>query len=71
MPVAAGMSVARVLRSAPFDALDNRLLVAHCLRLSREQLITRAEQCLSAPDADLLNAAFARRQAGEPVAYIL
>ena len=68
---AAGITVAQVLRNAPFDALDNRLLVGHCLRLSREQLITRSEQCLSAEEAERLAHAFARRQAGEPVAYIL
>ena len=69
--IAAGITVAHLLRTAPFDALDNRLLVAHCLRLSREQLITRAEHCLSADEAERVTAAFARRLAGEPIAYIL
>ena len=69
--IAAGITVAHLLRTAPFDALDNRLLVAHCLQLSREQLITRAEHCLSADEAERVTAAFARRLAGEPIAYIL
>ena len=69
--VAAGITVAQLLRSAPFDALDNRLLVAHCLRLSREQLITRSEHCLSTEEAERVAATFARRAAGEPIAYIL
>ena len=69
--ISAGISVAHLLRSAPFDALDNRLLVAHCLRLSREQLITRSEHCLSQEEAEQVTAAFARRRTGEPVAYIL
>ncbi len=69
--IAAGITVAQLLRTAPLDALDNRLLVAHCLRLSREQLITRSEHCLSKDEADRVALAFSRRQAGEPVAYIL
>ena len=69
--IAAGITVAHLLRGAPFDALDNRLLVAHCLRWSREQLITRSEHCLSQEEAEQVIAAFARRQTGEPVAYIL
>ena len=69
--IAAGITVAQLLRTAPFDALDNRLLVGHCLRLSREQLITRSEHCLSEDEVERVMAAFARRMAGEPVAYIL
>lgn len=69
--VAAGDSIAQVLRRAPFDAIDNRLLVAHALRRSREQLIMHGEHCLDAAEADRVNAAFSRRQAGEPIAYIL
>lgn len=70
-PVTAGMSVAHVMQAAPFDRLDNRLLVAHALRLSREQLITRTEHVLNAEEAQRVTAAFARRSTGEPVAYIL
>ena len=71
VPVAAGISIGALLRAAPFDTLDNRLLVAHALCLSREQLITRNQHCLVDAEAARINAAFARRASGEPVAYIL
>ena len=69
--VGAGISIAQLLQAAPFHRLDNRLLVAHALCLSREQLITRSEHLLDAAEATRVAAAFARRQAGEPIAYIL
>lgn len=70
-PVAAGISIAQLLQAAPFDRLDNRLLVAHALCLSREQLITRSEHLLDAAEATRVESAFVRRQSGEPIAYIL
>jgi release factor glutamine methyltransferase len=69
--VEAGMTVAHLLRHAPFDLLDNRLLVAHALRMSRSQLITQSDHCLDAEESQRVSAAFARRSAGEPIAYIL
>ena len=66
-----GMTVAQVLRQAPFELLDNRLLVAHALRMSRSQLITQSEHPLDTDEAQRVAASFARRRAGEPVAYIL
>ena len=68
---AAGISIGDLLRQAPLDAIDNRLLVAHVLRLSRTQLVTRSQQPISADEAQALEAVFARRLAGEPIAYIL
>lgn len=69
--VAPGISIAALLRTAPFDILENRLLVAHALRLSRSQLITRGDCLLDVHEAQRVSAAFARRAAGEPIAYIL
>ena len=68
---AAGISIADVLRRAPLAALDNRLLAAHVLRLSRTQLVTRSLQPITTDEAQALEAAFARRLTGEPIAYIL
>ena len=65
------MTIATLLRQAPLAATDNRLLAAHVLRLSRTQLITRNLQPITADEAQALEAAFARRLAGEPIAYIL
>lgn len=69
--IAAGIRIAELLRCAPFDALDNRLLVAHALRRSRTALITQSEHAIDAEEAARVTAAFARRAAGEPIAYIL
>jgi len=74
IPVAemvAGISVAQLLRMAPFDATDNRLLAAHALRMSRTQLVTQSDHLLDAEEAQRVGASIARRLAGEPVAYIL
>jgi release factor glutamine methyltransferase len=71
VPISAGIGIAELLRNAPFDTLDNRLLVAHALRLSRTALITQSEHQLDADEAARVTAAFTRRAAGEPIAYIL
>lgn len=67
----AGCSIADLLRAAPFSALDNRLLVGHALCMSREQLVMRSDHRLDTDEALRVAAVFARRQRGEPVAYIL
>lgn len=67
----AGITVADLLRQAPLAAIDNRLLASHVLRLSRTQLVTRSLQAITEKEARALEAAFARRLAGEPIAYIL
>lgn len=67
----AGISLAAALRSAPLDALENRILLGHALQLSRIQLITQSERLLSDSEAASLNALFQRRLQGEPIAYIV
>jgi release factor glutamine methyltransferase len=69
--IEAGINIAQLLRSAPFEPLENRLLVAHGLRLSREQLITQSTHCLTMLEAQAVTTLFKRRQQGEPIAYIL
>ena len=65
-----GPTIGDTLLQGPFNAQENRILVAHCLRLSREQLITRSEHRLTPEESRLLAAVFARRSVGEPIAYI-
>ena len=66
----AGCSLAQVLAQSPLGPLETRILLGHALGLSRVQLITRADQLLSAADATCLRALFERRLAGEPIAYL-
>ncbi|MFI8384190.1 peptide chain release factor N(5)-glutamine methyltransferase [Pseudomonas sp. NPDC079086] len=51
--------------------LDAELLLAHALGKSRSYLHTWPERELDAPQLERYQAAITRRQAGEPVAYIL
>jgi release factor glutamine methyltransferase len=71
LTIAAGMSIGALLKSAPIDALDMRVLAMHGLQLTRVQLITQSERVLTAYEAQHLSALIARRIAGEPVAYIV
>jgi release factor glutamine methyltransferase len=66
----AGRRLAQVLAQSPLDPLETRILLGHALGLTRVQLITRADQLLSAADATLLQTLFERRLAGEPIAYL-
>jgi release factor glutamine methyltransferase len=59
------------LPSSPTPRLDAELLLAHALGKSRSYLHTWPERELDAPQLAWFQAALARRQAGEPVAYIL
>lgn len=65
------VSLAEVLRSAPLDALENRILIGHALQLTRIQLITQSERQLTTDEAAQLSALFRRRLQGEPIAYIV
>jgi len=69
--IQAGASVKALLAGLPFDPLENRILLCHATGLSRVQLITRAEQALGADEARQLAELVRRRQAGEPIAYIV
>ncbi|ADJ65746.1 peptide chain release factor N(5)-glutamine methyltransferase [Herbaspirillum seropedicae] len=71
LPSYAGCTLATVLKTAPLDPLENRILLCHALRLTRVQLITQSERQLSAAEAETLAALLARRLRGEPIAYIV
>lgn len=71
MKIAAGTTVAALQATLPLDPLENRILLCHALTLTRVGLITNAERVLDEGEAALLTALVARRQAGEPIAYIV
>ena len=55
---------------SPSARLDSEVLVMHVCKLSRAQLITRADHPLGTPQHQALQGLLARRKAGEPVAYL-
>ena len=59
-----------LLRSGRLDPVDARILLAHALQLSRVQLVTKSQDPLSAEQVALIEALFARRLQGEPIAYV-
>jgi release factor glutamine methyltransferase len=69
--IEAGSSVATVLKNAPLEALENRILLMHVMRLTRTQLITQDQRVLDAQQARQLCHLFQRRLQGEPIAYIV
>ncbi|MFL9924271.1 peptide chain release factor N(5)-glutamine methyltransferase [Herbaspirillum lusitanum] len=71
LPDFAGNTLAAALKAAPLDALENRMLLCHALRLTRVQLITQSERQLDAAEAALLTQLYERRLHGEPIAYIV
>jgi len=71
MPILVGTTIASVMRSAPVEQLEARMLIRHVTQLTRVQLITQSERALTAAEAEQLNILFQRRIAGEPMAYLL
>jgi release factor glutamine methyltransferase len=71
MTIAPGASIGALQTQLPLGALENRILLCHALGLTRVALITQSERTLDAAEAATLGALVARRQAGEPIAYIL
>jgi release factor glutamine methyltransferase len=71
MTVAAGATVQALQAALPLDALENRILLCHALGLTRVGLITQSERTVTMNEAAALNALVARRQQGEPIAYIV
>lgn len=71
MTIAAAATVGAVQAALPLDPLENRILLCHALGLTRVGLITQSHRALTSNEADALNALVARRQAGEPIAYIV
>jgi release factor glutamine methyltransferase len=71
MNIAAGATVGAVQAALPLDPLENRILLCHALGLTRVGLITQSHRVLTSAEAATLDALVARRQAGEPIAYIV
>ena len=71
MKIAAGATVKALQAGLPLDPLENRILLCHALALTRVGLITQSERVLNDIEAAQLAALVARRQAGEPIAYIV
>ncbi|MFC5476471.1 peptide chain release factor N(5)-glutamine methyltransferase [Paraherbaspirillum soli] len=69
--IEAGSSIAAILKSAPLNQLETRMLLMHALQLTRIQLITQDERTIDASQAQLLTDLFQRRQLGEPIAYLI
>ncbi|NMM37153.1 MAG: peptide chain release factor N(5)-glutamine methyltransferase [Glaciimonas sp.] len=69
--VEAGGTIAAVQRSSPLEALETRMLLMHALDLTRVQLITQSERKLNAGEAQRFTTLLQRREAGEPIAYIV
>ncbi len=55
----------------PLPALEARLLVGHVLGLSREAMVAHPQRPVAAAEARAVDGLVARRQRGEPLAYIL
>ena len=68
--IGAGCTLAQARQALPLDALENRILLCHALRLPRVALITQSERVLSADEIALVTALVQRRLDGEPIAYI-
>ena len=69
--IAPGATLGQVRLSLPLDALENRILLCHALRLPRVAMITQSERVLTQDEAAHLAALVQRRLDGEPIAYIV
>jgi release factor glutamine methyltransferase len=58
-------------RALGVDRLDAQLILAHGLGQSRSWVIAHDDAALDSPQGDAFHSAFARRAAGEPLAYVL
>ncbi len=63
--------VGTLLTHATLPILEARALLAHQLQVAREHLIARPEQRVAPADASSFELLVARRQRGEPLAYLL
>jgi release factor glutamine methyltransferase len=63
-------AIAALAASSPTPRLDAEVLVMHACGISRSELITRHDVALNDEQQNKLEGLLARRQRGEPVAYI-
>ena len=66
----AWQQIATMLTASSTPTLDAQLLIAHVLRCSRAQVLAM-DRALTAREQQALSILVARRQAGEPLAYLL
>lgn len=66
-----GTRLEEVVRLAPLDPMETRILLSHALGISRVQLITQSERLLTPEEAGRVSLLLSRRMSGEPVAYII
>jgi release factor glutamine methyltransferase len=71
MSIVPGATVKALQAALPLDALENRILLCHALGLNRVGLITQSEREITPGEAARLTDLVARRQIGEPIAYIV
>ena len=71
MTIQPGTSITAVQAGLPLDPLENRILLCHATGLTRVQLITQGDRPLAPDEAARLTDLVARRQRGEPIAYIV
>ena len=72
LSIAQALSTAQRLRAISDSwQLDTQLLLSHALQKPREYLYTWPEQQLLQSQSDVFNSSMARRESGEPIAYIL
>jgi len=64
------MRIADLEQQTPLDKLETRLLLMQVTGFSRIQLITRSEECLTPEQSARFQNLVARRQHGEPIAYL-
>lgn len=69
--IEAGATLHALQQNAELAAQENRMLLAYGLGLTRIELITQSERCITALEAQHLNGLMQRRIKGEPIAYIL
>ena len=67
----AGQTIAQLQAGLPLDPLENRILLCHALGLTRVGLITQSDRVVNEAESAALAALVARRQHGEPIAYIV
>ena len=68
--VEAGATIGGLLRESGLPRFEAELLLCSVLGCERIRLIAHAEETIDSSNARSANALFARRRAGEPVAYI-
>ncbi len=65
------LQTAPYIESVQLERLEYRMLLSHVLGLSRIELITQDQRPITAPELARIEECIARREQGEPMAYLL